>query len=192
MDFPGTIYSAKPNLQYMTFSVQGKELVQAYDGETAWTINPFMGAMDAQKMSEAEAKQFTEEEFESPFMNYKEKGHTVELVGEKEVEGAETYELKLTKANGNVEYHYFDKENYVVIMTKKAISDGPQKGQDVETYLSDYQEVDGIYFPYFIETKIAGQPFSKITIESVEINPEVDMAMFDYPKKETAPAVDDK
>ena len=187
-DFPGTIYSTKPNLQYMTFSVQGKELVQAYDGETAWSINPFMGSTEPQKMPEAEAKQFTEDEFESPFMNYKDKGHTVELLGTQEVEGAETYELKLTKANGNVEYHYFDTENFVPIMMKRSVSSGPQQGQNMETYLSDYQEVDGIYFPFFIETKIAGQSFNKITIKTVEINPEVDMAMFAYPKAETAPA----
>ncbi|GJM35249.1 MAG: hypothetical protein DHS20C18_42500 [Saprospiraceae bacterium] len=192
MDFPGTIIAAKPNKQYMTFSVQGKELVQAYDGETAWTINPFMGATEAQKMPEAEAKEFTEEEFDSPFINYKDKGHTVELVGTAEVEGAETYEVKLTKKNGKVEYHYFETENAVPIMTKKVIESGQMKGQEAETYFSDYQEVDGMYFPFFIETKIAGQSFNKITVVSVELNPEVDEAMFVYPKKETAPAVDDK
>lgn len=182
-EFPGTILSKTPNLQRVDVSVQGKQIVQAYDGETAWWINPFMGGEDAQKMPTDMAEEMTKQEFESPFLNYKDKGHTVELLGKKTIEGAETYEIKLTKKNGDIEYHYFDTENFVPIMTKRPVSSGPMKGQESELYFSDYQEVDGITFPFFLESKVAGQSMQKITIKSIEVNPKVDDTVFAFPKK---------
>ena len=50
MEFQGVIYQKRPNLQRMEINIQGQELIQAYDGVTAWWINPFMGSKDAQPM----------------------------------------------------------------------------------------------------------------------------------------------
>ena len=69
MELPGTLHSAKPNLQHFEINIQGKTLVQAYDGETAWMINPFQGGDSAQKMPEEEAKEFTRATFEAAYIN---------------------------------------------------------------------------------------------------------------------------
>lgn len=183
MEFPGTIYSAPPNRQRVEVDVQGQKVVQAFDGQTAWGINPFMGGSEPQKMPAEDTEQMGDQDFESPFLNYKDKGHAVELVGEATVEGTATYEIKLTKKNGSVEYHYFDKENYVPIMVKQTIKAGPMKGQTSQTFLSDYQETGGLFFPFFMEVKLNGQTFQKITIKSIQLNPAVTDAMFAFPKK---------
>ena len=52
-----------------------------------------------------------------------------------------------------------------------------------ETKMSDYQEVDGLYFPFSITQGVkdgAGQP---ITIDKIELNPTVDDAVFEFPKE---------
>lgn len=183
MEFPGTIYAKLPNKQRVEVSVQGMNIVQAYDGTTAWWINPFMGGTEPQLMPDEMAESITSQEFESPFLNYKEKGHTVTYEGKGEVEGAETHILKLTKKNGDVEYHYFDAEYFVPIMSKTTVKSGEGKGQFVETYLSDYQEVDGLLFPFFIESKMDGQSMQKMTITSVKINEDYPDDRFVYPKK---------
>lgn len=183
MEFPGTITAKAPNKQRVDVSVQGKQIVQAYDGQTAWMINPFQTGDEPQKMPAEYAEEMTKQEFQSPFLNYKEKGNTVELLGKKTVEGAETYEVKLTKKNGDVEFHYFDAENFVTIMVKTPISSGPMKGQESEMYLSDYQEVNGLFFPFFLESKIGGQTMQKISIQSIEVNGKFEDAVFAYPKK---------
>jgi outer membrane lipoprotein-sorting protein len=190
MDFPGTIYQKRPNMQRVEVNVQGKELIQAYDGQTAWWINPFMGSEDPQPMPAEMAEEMTKDQFEDDFIDYAKKGHTVEYVGTEEVEGADCYVLKLTKANGDVEQHFFDMEYMVPIMQRTTVSEGPMKGQASDTFLSDYQEVDGLMVPYFLETKIAGQSIQKITITSIELNNEVEDTMFSMPAKETAPAED--
>lgn len=190
MEFPGTIYMKRPNLQRVEVNIQGKDLIQAYDGETAWWINPFMGSEDPQPMPAEMAQEMTKDEFEDDFIDYAEKGHTVEYVGTEEVEGAQCYVLKLTKANGDVESHYFDTEYMVPIMQRTTISEGPMKGQASDTFLSDYQEVDGFMIPFFLETKVGGQSFQKITLTSIELDTEMEATMFAMPAKETAPAED--
>ncbi len=183
MEFAGTITTARPNKQRVDVDIQGQKLVQSYDGEDAWWINPFQSGPDPQPMPAEIATDFTKEEFESPFIDYAGKGHQVEVLGTKEVDGTQTYEVKLTKKNGDVQFYYFDTEHFVPIMQKQEISQGPNKGQYVETYLSDYQEVDGLIVPHFLETKMAGQSVNKITISEVKLNPELEAGIFSRPKK---------
>lgn len=184
MELPGTLHSARPNKQHFNINVQGKTLIQAYDGETAWMINPFQGGESAQKMPEEEAKEFTEGSFEAEYIDYAKKGHKVELEGKETIEGTETYKLKLTKENGTVEYHYFDSELFVPIMQSTAMMSGPQKGQFSQTFMSDYQEVNGVMMPYYMETKVNGESFQKITMETIEANIEIEEGLFSMPASE--------
>ncbi len=183
MEFAGVVTMMRPNMQRVDVDIQGQKLIQSYDGTDAWWLFPMQTGPTAQPMPEEMATDFTKEQFEDDFINYKEKGHTVELIGTAEVEGAPTYEVKLTKKNGDVEYHYFDQEYFVPIMQKTEVSQGPMKGQYMETYLSDYQEVEGMMVPFFMETKAGGQTVQKMTMSKVEMNPEVETTLFSRPKE---------
>jgi hypothetical protein len=133
-------------------------------------------------------------DFPSPFYNYKEKGFTVELLGNETKEGTETFKIKLTQEpmmlNGievpNVSFHYFDTENFVPIATETEMKEGPMKGQMSISTFSDYQEVDGLYFPFSIAMQGQG-----ITIKEITVNPEIDMAIFAFPEA-AAPVDTDK
>ena len=46
----------RPNLVRETFSLQGMTAVQAYDGSTAWQIQPFGGHKDPQLMGEDDVR----------------------------------------------------------------------------------------------------------------------------------------
>src|SRR5687767_10028540 len=77
-DFPITIYNKAPNKQKVVLNVQGQELVaQAYDGTTAWALNPFAGGTDPVKLDEQQTKEISEEELEDDFIDYAKKGHAV-------------------------------------------------------------------------------------------------------------------
>jgi len=181
MEFAGNIYAARPNKMYLEIDIQGKKLVQATDGETAWTINPFMGGDEPQPMSPEEASEFNDQPFESDFIRYKEKGHKVSLEGSEMVEGTDTYKIKLERANGDIEYHFFDKEYHVPIMQRSEIKSGPAKGQFTETFMSDYQEVEGMMVPFFSETKMGGQSIQKLTIKEINCNVDIDDSQFSMP-----------
>lgn len=182
MEFPGVMIQAPPNKQRMEINIQGQQMIQAYDGETAWWINPFMGASDAQPMPAEMSEEFTKEVFESEFINYKDKGHTLEYLGDVEVDGVMCHEVKMTKEDGTEEFHYFDPEYMIPIMQKTIVSSGQMEGQAVETYLSDYEEVGGLMMPKYIATKMNGATQFELTVTKVELNIELEDSMFAYPK----------
>jgi outer membrane lipoprotein-sorting protein len=184
MQLNAVIYRKEPDMSRTEIVVQGKTIVQAYDGETGWLINPMMGSEDPQKMPPEMEEAMKDEKFESELIDYNEKGNTVELEGTEEVEGTATYKVKLTKKNGDVEYYFFDTEYYVPIMERRIIKVGPMKGQESETYISDYQEVNGLMMPFFIEVKANGQSMQKLTIDEYAMNEDIEDSLFKFPGEE--------
>ncbi len=190
MEFPFTRIGAKPNKFRMDINVMDKNIVQAYDGEVAWSINPFQGGDKPQKADEEMTKEMAKEEFEDSFINYKDKGHTVTLEGKEEIDGTETFKVKMVKKDESIVFYYFDTENFVPIMYKSFMETGPAKGQAMETYVSDYQEVDGLYMPFSMEQKVGGQTFMQMTMETVEFNVDIDEKEYAFPALEEAPATE--
>lgn len=185
MSMPVIIRTMEPAYFKMEMDFQGKKFIQAYDGETAWMLNPFMGGTEPQKMDEEQSKQMKKQKFQDEFIDYEEKGHKVELAGTEEIDGTETYKVKMTKKDGDIVFYYFDMENFVPIMLKSFVDSGPMKGQTAETYMSDYQEVDGLMMAHTTEQKVAGQTAFSFTVEKVTLNPEgVDATTFAFPEKE--------
>ena len=57
------------------------------------------------------------------------------------------------------------------------------KGQVQEVKMSDYQEVDGLYFPHSLSQGIKDQGGQAITLDKIELNPTVNDAEFEFPKE---------
>ncbi len=130
-------------------------------------------------------------DFPDPFIDYKEKGYTVELLGKETIDGAETFKIKLIrepvtvdgKQEESVTFYFFDAENFVPIAVQTEIKSGQAKGMVSEVTFSDYQEVDGLYFPFSLTQGIKGQPGAPITITSIELNPAIDDNAFAFPEE---------
>jgi outer membrane lipoprotein-sorting protein len=182
-EFGGTMFGAMPNKMRVEVDVMGQKIIQGYDGSTAWWINPLQIGPDAQVMPDDMAEQMKNQEFQSPLLDYATKGHTVSLEGQETVEGAACYKIKLTKKDGSQEFHFFDAENYVPVLVRAPIKTGPTAGQFSETFMSDYQEVNGLMFAFFLETKVAGQSVQKITLSKVVLDEEMKDDLFLFPKK---------
>jgi len=195
MTIPIEFYQTKEGKQILKINIQGQEMVQfSYDGEKMWTTNFMtMQAEEADPDTTANMKNQTAD-FPDPFLNYKEKGYTAELIGDETIEGTETFKVKLTRKpimvegveEPNVTFFFFEKENFVPIATESEMREGPMKGQVVKETMSDYQEVGGLFFPFAI-TMGGGQP---VTMSDIILNPEIDEAMFIMP--EVASDTEDK
>lgn len=192
MEIPITIIQLKNGKSLMKIELQGKEMVQmAFDGETAWAHN-FMN-MQAEKSDSETTENIKRElnDFPDSFLNYKDKGYTVEKMDNDTYEGTECFKLKLTKkpqlVDGvdveNVVIYYFDTENFVPIATETEIKSGPGKGMIANTVFSDYQEVGGIYFPFSMTQGVKGQPGQTITVDSIILNPEIKDSIFTFPSE---------
>jgi hypothetical protein len=175
------------------FTIQGMTGTSAYDGSTGWTLMPFMGNKDAQKMTEKELVDArAEADFDGPTFDYKAKGNKVEYVGKEDVQGTPAYKLHVTTKDGKESNVYLDAETYLAIRTEATRN---MQGQDLEmeTSIGDYKTVDGLTFPYSFESHIKGKESlggQAISIEKIELNPKVDKAMFAMPAP--APKPDEK
>ena len=184
MEAPFTMMSKRPKQTRLEFTVQGMTGVQAYDGQTAWNIMPFAGKKEPEAMSADETKMVDEQaDFDGPLVDYKEKGHKLELVGKEQVEGADAYKLKLTLKGGDVRYIYLDAETYLEIKVeaKRMIRGTEIEG---ETLLGDYKEVDGMMVAHSMEMGAKGSPSEqkqKLTLEKVEFNTAMAESLFRMP-----------
>jgi outer membrane lipoprotein-sorting protein len=178
----------RPNFVRQEFVIQGMIGVTAYDGKTGWKIEPWNGKKDAEALSEEEMKSIVEDsDLDGPLVNYKQKGVKVEYVGTDEVEGTDTYKLKVTLASGDVLIYYMDTDYYVPIKidTKRMIR-GAER--EYETVLGDYKEVGGWYVPFSVEQGVKGNPNrSKITYEKMEANVSIDDSRFRAPAARPEP-----
>ena len=190
MEIPIEMVQLKDKM-YTKISIQGQEIKQGvFDGETLWSTN-FM-SMKAEKNDQEDVDNIKNElaEFPDPFLNYKEKGFSVLLMGTETVEGSDVFKIKLSKkpmvVDGeevpNVSIYYFDSENFVPIMVHEEVMSGPGKGMIMESKMSDYQEVEGLYFPFSMTQGVKDQPGQPITIESIELNPSIDDSEFNFPE----------
>lgn len=202
MEIPIEIISLKDGRQRMKMELQGKEIVQgSFDGETMWSHN-FMTMAPEKSDDETieNMKRSAAKEFPDPFLDYADKGFKTEYVGKETVEGAECFKVKLTqtpilvdgKEEENVTYYYFDAENYVPILTESEMKSGPAKGMMVQAVMSDYQEVDGLYFPFSFMERAKGGEGQAVTFEKIELNPKVKDNIFDFPGDKDADKAKDK
>lgn len=192
MEIPLEIIQLKGGKQMTVINFQGKEIKQGvFDGETLWSTN-FMTMKAEKSDAEATANMKLEiNDFLDPFINYKEKNYTIELLGNETIDGAETFKIKLTKEpvtidgkkEESISFYFFDTENFVPIAVQSEMKSGQAKGMISEVTFSDYQEVDGIYFPFSMTQGVKGQPGSPLTITSIELNPKIDDSVFAFPEE---------
>jgi len=192
MEIPLEIVQLKSGKQMSLINFQGMEVKQGvFDGETLWNTN--FQTMKAEK-SDAEATanmKLEMNDFPDAFIDYKEKGYTVELLGKETIDGAETFKIKLIREpitvdgnqEENVSFYFFDTENFVPIAVQTEIKSGQAKGMVSEVTFSDYQEVDGLYFPFSLTQGVKGQPGAPITITSIELNPVIEDSAFAFPEE---------
>jgi hypothetical protein len=193
MEIPLEIVRMKDGRQLTSITFQGLELKQGvFDGEVLWGTN--MMTQKAEK-SDAEATEMMKKEmndFPDPFLDYQDKGYTVELMGKEDFNGTETFKIKLVKepitVDGeevqDVSYYFFETENFVPIAIHSEIKQGQAKGMMSEITFSDYQEVEGLYMPFTMSQGVKGQGGQPVTMDSIELNPEVSDSDFAFPAEE--------
>jgi outer membrane lipoprotein-sorting protein len=189
MEAPAVMTQKRGNMSRIEFTIQGLTGIQAYDGAHAWQVMPFMGKKDPELMSADEAKEVEENsDIDGPLVDYKSKGHQVELLGKDKIEGTDAYKLKISLKNGDVQTIYIDADSFLEIKeeTKRTVRGTEQV---IETSIGDYKEVNGIILPHAFEAGVKGSAEKqKITISKFEFNVLVEDAFFRMPPPAPAPA----
>jgi outer membrane lipoprotein-sorting protein len=188
MEMAVTISTKRPNSIRTEMSFMGYNMVSAYDGTTAWMINPTAGSPEPQKMDAETTAKFTSSTFASALgslAGIKESGNAVEFLGKGEVNGSPAYKIKVSLKAGVDSVYYIDAQSFLPVKITSKIS---MMGQEVEgdTFPSNYKKVDGILFAHSTEVRASGQ-IIQANYDKIEVNVPMDDSIFKMPVKETPP-----
>jgi outer membrane lipoprotein-sorting protein len=191
MELPMIVSAKRPNLMRQEMQIQDKKVVTAFDGEKAWMINPMMGAEAPQEVPGPQADMTRDQaDFDGPFIDYKTKGHTIELVKgeapdgtEKLADGTRVYHLKVTRKGGRVQDIYLDAESAIEVRTATEMAQGAQTFK-IETELADYRPEQGIMVPHTVRNIMNGQAMLTMSVDKIEFNVPMEEAFFRMPAKQ--------
>ena len=191
MEIPIEIIQMQGGKQMQIINFQGQSIkAQVFDGEVSWGINMMSQKPEKSDQETTDNLKLDNNDFPDSFMDYKSKGYKAELIGKETVDGTETFKVKLTKEPKTVDgkkedditFYFFDTENYVPIAIQTEVKEGPGKGMIMEITMSDYQEVEGLYFPFSQTQGIKDQPSIPLIIDSIELNPTIEEKEFKFPE----------
>jgi len=173
----------RPGLFRLEFSVQGTTSVFANDGSTGWQVAPLQGQFEPQVVAPEvdSAAGVDQRDIEGPLVNWREKGHVVELVGREMLPGGEAFKLKLTLKGGAIRYDYVDVASHLLVRSDftRIVRGHPVELQNT---FSDFREVGGLVFPHRIESRAKDRPeVITIEVETIELDPELDDSLFRLP-----------
>ncbi len=112
-------------------------------------------------------------------MNYLTNGSTIEIKGTETIDGTSCYKLMVMKPTGSKVTEYYSVESSLLVRT---IGTAPGPGGEeisITTDLMEYKDYDGILWPSVIVTAGVTPTPMEMKVESIEINSDIDMTMFD-------------
>jgi outer membrane lipoprotein-sorting protein len=187
---PFFVERKRPLKMHMEITVNGQSLIRVYDGKSSgWIYNPFAPNASVTAMSPADLAGIADEaDFEGPFVDYKAKGNQLEYVDKEQIDGKIVSKLKLTTRQGDVSYFFFNASTGLIMKWQ-----GTRKVNDKEvpweTYFRDFREVDGLKYPFLVESAAAdSDQIQKITATKIETNIPLDDSLFAKPKPPAPPA----
>jgi hypothetical protein len=173
---------ARPGRIRTEFVFQGTTGVYAWDGSKGWRVSPLDGSFEPEPLSAEDAAVAAEQaDIEGPLVDWKQKGHRVELAQKAELPSGAAHELKVTLKSGAVRRLFLDASGLIVRTDSTRRIRGHEL--ELETLLGDYRKAGGVAFPHSIESGARGRPRRlRIVVESVEVNPALDASRFQMPR----------
>src|SRR5713226_8872019 len=171
-----TLDTKLPNRYYSELLVGEKNLIEAYNGKSAWHQNPASGLgtlVGPEGMQLEAAAQY----YNSRLLNFKKDKITLALVGHAQVRGRDALQLEVTSATGVKRQVFFDAQTHLIV--KEAATVG---GVEEEILYDDYRTVDGVKLPYKIELHRGSDKYN-IEVSRAIINGTVGERVFDFPIK---------
>jgi hypothetical protein len=181
VEFPFQAYAKAPDLYRYIVTFKGKSFEQGYDGETGWRIDGFKNEKSKTILKDKQALAMANEsdvELESPFINYKKKGHTAILEGNDSVGNKLCYKIKITRKNGDTETYFFDRDNYSIVKKQAVAKNTELKNSMLDILYGDYRTTGGITTPFKTTCLADGQTVLTITVQEVKLNEPIESNSF--------------
>jgi hypothetical protein len=171
-----TLDTKLPNRYYMELLVGDQNLIEAYNGKSAWHRDA-SGELGTLVGSDGMQLEAAAQYYNSRLVNPKKEKIAVAFVGHAQVRGKDALELELTSATGMKRRVFFDPQTHLIV--KEAATVG---GVEEEVLYDDYRAVEGVKLPNKIELHRSGAKYD-ITVTRAVINGTIGERVFDFPIK---------
>jgi hypothetical protein len=171
-----TLDTKLPNRYYSELLVGEKNLIEAYNGKSAWHQNAAgeLGTLVGPEGMQLEA---AAQYYNSRLVNPKKSKIALAFVGHAQVRGRDALQIEITTATGMKRQVFFDSQSHLIV--KEAATVG---GVDEEILYDDYRTTDGVKLPHKIELHRGSDKYD-IGVTRAVINGTVGERVFDFPIK---------
>ncbi len=181
MGVKGTIegFAAAPDKSLTKMSLAGVgEIVEAYDGKTAWSVNPISGNRDKQGVELAQTAlsyNFYRD------INLDKLYQKMELKGVEKVGADDAYVIVATRGDLPSETFYFNTKTGLLVRQDMTL-ETPEGKTTTKNFFEDFRDVDGVKIPF--KSRSVLPQFEAITIlTEVKQNVAIEDTKFTKPKQ---------
>jgi outer membrane lipoprotein-sorting protein len=166
-----------PDKSLTVINIQGIGLIrEGFDGTAGWQEDPGAGARDKTGAELANAK------LDSTFhaeLKMKSLYKSVEVSGRETVGGKPAVVVVATPAEGKPRRYWFDADSGLLIRMRFT-AEAPTGPADVDVFLDDYREVDGVKTPFNVR-QVTPQFTMIFKLTEIKFNVPLDDAIFKKP-----------
>jgi hypothetical protein len=161
--------------QKITLTINGMVNYTIQTKDSGWNYLPIQGQTKPEVTPSAVITETADGlDIQGAFINYEEKGHTVELIGKDDVDGTECFKIRMVTKSGLEETLFIDPSNYYVIKSVEKTKASGQEQEQTQTY-SNFKKMDNGYVFPFSRT---GFGPGELKITKIEVNIPIDESIF--------------
>jgi len=167
----------------LDYIVLASPATRARDARGPWGQDPLLQPEAAHIAEDPYKTQLERESFFGlVLLDHESRGIAVELIGEGEVEGQTTVDLRLTFPGDREEIWHLDADRWLEVAVDAQIWDHTQGTEPMRrrTFFDDFREVEGLMLPFQVDHEF-GARLEAMTVERARVNPVLDDAEFAAP-----------
>jgi hypothetical protein len=174
-NIPVTIIQLNNKGQKVTLTINGMVNYTIQTKDSGWNYFPIQGQTKPEVMPSAVIKEMSDGlDIQGSFINYKEKGYSVELIGKEDVDGTQCFKIRMVTNSGLEETLFIDPISYYVIKTVEKTKASGQEQEQAQTF-SNFKRLDtGYVFPF----SLTGFGPGELVITKIEVNIPIGESIF--------------
>jgi len=176
-----TIYQKEPDRMRMDMEFMGMVVTQAYDGQTAWMVNPQTGGQEV--MPEKMTQDFRRQALgNDATLNPEKYGITFALKGKEKIQDKEYLVIEQTYKDGQKATIDIDPVTYLPFKSKGTATDMTGADVEAETFFSDYRKVGDTLAPHAMTVYQNGSEFVRMAFVKIVYNSGLEETLFKMSK----------
>lgn len=167
-----------PDKMRAEYYFQDKKGIGVINGNTGWSYSDTLIVLDESAYNSLKSQMESQLDFFiNPLYNYQKKGLKVEYVGDEKVDGKDVHKIRTIAKDSSEIYYFIDKNTYLIQRTnsKTLVNNVFIEATAV---FSNYKKINGLLIPEVISIFTEGKKTAEMKFEKVEINSNLEDAMF--------------